>query len=182
MLECLNVKMARRGFTLLEVLVYIVILVIIVTVISSFLIWAVRANTKNKVMIETLDNARRAIEIITHEIKEADDIYEPTSVFDSHPGQLSLEVKKYLPTDESATYIDFFICGDRLCLKKEKSQNPVFLTSGRVEVKNLIFTKIVSEKIPSIQINLRVEYKNVTGRPEYQSSIDLQSVASLRSY
>lgn len=171
----------QKSFTLLEVLVYIAILVIIVVVISSFLIWVVRANTKNKVMAETLDNTRRAIEIITHEIKEAKSIYEPTSDFDSHPGQLSLEIKKYLPIDENSTYIDFYLCESHICFKKE-SQDPISLTSGRVEVKNLIFTKIISEEVPSIQIDLRVDYKDTTGRPEYQASVNLQSVASLRSY
>lgn len=181
MLKCSNVKMTRRGFTLLEVLVYIAILVIVVLVISSFLIWAIRANTRNRVMAETLDNARRAIEIITHEIKETESIYEPTSTFDSHPGQLSLKTKGHLPTGENSTYIDFYICDSYLCLKKE-SQDPISLTSGRVEVKNLIFTKIISGEIPSVQIDLRVDYKNATGRPEYQASVNLRSVASLRSY
>ncbi len=58
----------------------------------------------------------------------------------------------------------------------------MFLTSERTEVKNLIFTKIISEEVPSIQIDLKVDYKNTTGRPEYQASVALQSVASLRSY
>jgi len=173
--------MTRRGFTLMEVLVYIAILAIVILVISSFLIWAVRTNTKNKVMAETLDNARRAVEIITHEIKEAESIYAPTSIFDSHPGQLSLETKKYSPVGESLTYVDFYLCENHLCLKKE-SQDPIFLTSDRVEVKNLIFSQIISGQIPSIQIDLRVDYKNPAGRPEYQASVDLRSVASLRSY
>lgn len=169
------------GFTLVEVLVYIATLVIIVVAISSFLLWAIRANTKAQVMRETLDNARRAIEIMVYEIKEAEDIYTATSTLGSHPGQISLKTKKYLPAGESSTYMDFYICDNRLCLKKE-SQEPIFLTSEDVEVTNLVFDQIITDQIPSIQIDLKVDYKNITGRPEYRASVNLKSAASLRQY
>jgi len=164
----------KKSFTLIEVLIYIAVLAIIVSVASSFFLWVIRANTKTKAMREVLDNTRRAMEIMTYEIKEAKSIYTPTSTFGSHPGQLSLETKKYLPTGETKTYIDFYLCGAQLCLKKE-SQNPVTLTSERVEVSNLVFSQIVTSGIPSIQINLQIDYKN-------QASITLTSTASLRSY
>ena len=180
MLKCSKFKMTR-GFTLVEVLVYISILVIVVVVISAFLIWAIKTNAKAQVMRETLDNSRRAMEIMVYEIKEAENIYNPTTAFDSHPGQLSLITKKHLPTGESLTYIDFYVFDDRLCLKKE-SQDPICLTSDRVEVKNLVFSQIITNQIPSVQIDLQVDYKDTTGRAEYQASVNLRSVASLRSY
>jgi prepilin-type N-terminal cleavage/methylation domain-containing protein len=172
--------MKKRGFTLIEILVYIAVLSIIILSVSSFFLWAVRSNAKTKIMRETLDNARRAMEIITYEIKEAESIYGPTSVFGSHPGQLSLETVKYLPARETATYIDFYLCGDSLCLKKE-SQNPVALTSGRVKISNLVFSQIATTT-PCIQIDLTVDFKTSAEQPEYQGSINLSSVASLRNY
>src|SRR3989344_4652146 len=103
---------------------------------------------------------------MTHEIREAESIYIPTSIFGSHPGQLSLETSKYLPTDEKNTYIDFYLSDGKLCLKKE-AQNPICLTSERVEVKNLIFRQVLADQIPSIEVDLGVDYKNPGGRPEY---------------
>lgn len=175
----LTISNRRKGFTLPEVLVYIVVLSIVMVAISSFLIWAIKTNAKTKVMRETLDNAKMAMEIMVYETKEAESIYEPTGVFDSHPGQLSLETKKYLPEGETSTYIDFYICDDHLCLKKE-SQAAIVLTSNNVEIKNLVFNLIITDQIPSVQINLEAAYKNPTGRPEYQAEVSLQSVASLR--
>ena len=175
----LTTKNQQIGFTLMEILVYMVVLIIIVVAISSFLFWAIKTQAKSKVMRETLDNTRRAMEIMTYEIREAKDVYEPTSVFDSNPGQLSLEVAKYLPTGENASYLDFYLSSGRLSLKKE-SQNPIYLTSEQVEVSNLIFRKIISNQIPSIQIEIKADYKNPTGKPEYQASVDLRSVISLR--
>jgi len=171
----------QKAFTLLEVLIYIGVLVIIILTISSYLIWSIQSSTKIKVMAETLDNARRAMETIVYEVREAESVYISTSVFDSHPGQMSLETTKYIPTDESKTYIDFYVSNGRLCLKKE-SQNPICLTSDRVEVANLVFSQIDTANSPSIQIDLSIDYKNPTGRSEYQSQVNLRSVASLRSY
>jgi len=174
-------KNSLTGFTLIEVLIYIAVLVIIITAVSAFFLWGIRSNTKAKVMRETLDNSRRAIETITREIKEAVSIYTETSTFNSHPGQLSLETTKYLPEGESTTYVDFYLCGTQLCLKKE-SQDPIALTSDKVEVNNLVFSRIITNEIPSVQISLNINYKNFTGRPEYQASVNLISTTSLRRY
>lgn len=176
MLKCSNAKM-KRGFTLIEVLVYIAVLAIVIVAVSSFLIWATHSNTKVKAMRETLDNARRAMEIMSYEIREAKSIYTSTTT----SNQLSLETTHYLPEGETLTYIDFYLCDNRLCLKEE-SQNPIALTSDRVEVSNLVFSQIITGTAPSVQIDLRIEYKNPTGRPEYQASVNLKSTVSLRSY
>ena len=165
------------GFTLMEVLVYIGILSIIVVVIFSFLVSSIHYSSKAKVMREASDNARRAMQIMIYEIKEARTIYLPTST----STQLSLETIHYLPTGERITYIDFYICGTQLCLKKE-SQSPIPLTSDKVEVRKLVFTRVVTDQIPSVQIELEIDYKNPHNRPEYQASVNLKSAASLRSY
>lgn len=174
-------KLFQKSFTLIEILVYIGVLSIIISAIVSFVLWFLRSNTKAKAMREVLDNARRAMEIITHEIKEAESIYTPTSVFDFHPGQLSLETLKYLPEGEGISYIDFYLCDDHLCFKKE-SQDSIVLTTDNVEVNNLIFTKITTGDISSIKIDLKIDYENPANRPEYQASATLESTASLRSY
>ena len=168
----------KKSFTLTEMLVYVAVLAIIVLAVSSFFLWTTRSNTKTRAMREALDNSRRAMEIMSSEIKEAKSIYAPTTT----STQLSLETTKYLPAGEETTYIDFYLCGTQLCLKKESQQNPIALTSNRVEVKNLVFSQIVTDSAPSIQINLRIDYKTETARPEYQASFITTSTISLRSY
>ncbi len=166
----------------MEILVYIGVVAIIILVVSSFLLWVVRSNAKARAMGEVVDNVRRAMETMTYEIREASSIYLPTSVFDSHPGQLSLEVSKYLPDGENLTYIDFYLCGAKLCLKKEL-ENPIPLTSDRVIITNLVFSQVATTSTtPSIQINLKIDYKTVAGRKEYQASFNTTSTVSLRSY
>jgi len=167
----------KKSFTLTEMLVYVAVLAIIVLAVSSFFLWTTRSNTKTRAMREALDNSRRAMEIMSSEIKEAKSIYAPTTT----STQLSLETTKYLPAGEETTYIDFYLCGTQLCLKKE-SQNPIALTSDRVEVNNLIFSQIITGGNPSVQIDLGINFKNPQNRPEYQASVNLKSTASLRSY
>jgi len=168
----------KKSFTLLEILVYIAVFSIIMIVLSSFIIWTIHSNIKTQVMRETLDNIRGAMGIMIYEIKTARSIYTPLTT----SSQLSLETLHYLPEGESSTYIDFFLCGTQICLKKE-SQNPIPLTSDKVEIKNLGFTQVATAtSIPSIQINLKLAYKNPHDRPEYRASINVTSTASLRSY
>lgn len=172
----------RKGFTLTEVLVYIAVLAIIIAAVSSFLLWQISSSAKSRATRETQYNAERALSIMTQEIREARSVYTPTSVFNINPSQLSLETAKYAPAGEAAGYIDFFICGTQLCLKKE-SQNPVALTSESVEISNLIFRQIATTStIPSIQIELKVDYIATSTRPEYQASFAATSTVSLRSY
>lgn len=167
----------KNGFTFIEILVYAGVLAVVTVSVSSIFIWMLSSNTKSKVTRETLDNARRAMEVMAYEIKEAKSIYTPTT----SSNQLSLETAKYLPSGEETSYIDFYLCGTRLCLKKE-SQNPIALTSDRVEIGNLNFTQTNSGDNPAIQINLKVDYKNSSNRPEYQSSVNLTSTVSARNY
>jgi len=177
--------LSLRGFTFIELLVYVATLAVIMLAISSFFLWSNKANTKSKANREVLDNANRVIEIISSEIKEADSIYTPTTVFDSSPGQLSLATTKYLPVNEGASYIDFYLCGTQrniLCMKKE-SQSSVAITSDRVEVSNLTFKQIAtSSSAFSIQINLTIRYKNPNNKPEYQASMETTTTVSLRNY
>jgi len=163
----------NQGFTLIELLIYVAIFSIIIGVIVSFILWLVQSNTKAKVIRETMDSAEIIMRTITKEIREAKSIYSPTT----SATQISLETTRYLPEGESISYIDFYLCESRFCLKKE-SQNPSYLTSDNVKITNLVFTQVGTS---SIQINLTVDYNNPNNKPEYQSSISLSSTASLRS-
>lgn len=167
------------GFTLIEILIYIAVAAMIVSAVLTFLSWSVQSGNKTKAMREVSDNARRAMEIMVYEIKEAKSIYAPTST----STQLSLGTIHYLPAGETSTYIDFFLCGSAsttICLKKE-GQAPQAITSDEVEVNSLAFL-LVATTTPSVQIALGINFKNPNNRPEYQASTTLISTASLRSY
>lgn len=159
-------------------LIYIAILSIVIVALSSFLVWVIRSDAKTSAMKEVLDNSKRVMEIIAHELRGAKSIYGPTST----SSQLSLETLRYFPEGESSSFADFYMGTSTIFLKKE-SQDPIAITSDMVEVKKLVFTQISATSTnPSIQISLEIEYKNPSNRPEYEANFDSTTTISLRSY
>lgn len=170
----------KKGFTFIEILIYVGVLAVILLAVSSFFLWTVRSNAKTKAEIEALESARLAMGILTSEIREADSVYSPTSAFSTSAGQLSLETAKYLSAGETLSFIDFYLCSERLCFKKE-GQDPVALTSDKTEIEFLEFSQILTTSTaPSIKINLKMNYKTQAARPELNASVNLSSVSALR--
>lgn len=166
----------NRGFTIIEVIAYVAVLGIIGTSFSSVLLWGIKTYTKSQAMQETTWNAKRAMDIIVQEIREAEDVYSPTT----STSQLSLETSKYTPSGHATSFIDFFLCEEKLCFKRE-SQPAVVLTSNNARVTELSFQEVrTAATIPSVQVILEVEYKNPNNRPELISVLELSSVASVR--
>lgn len=165
-----------KGFTLIELVVYLAILIIVLTVISVSFLWANQSFKKVKAQREVLSNNRRAIEIMSYEIREAKSVYTPTA----SSTQVSLETTNHLPADETLTYIDFFICDSRICFKKE-SQPPIAITSEQVEVEKLNFN-FLATSTPAIQISLRTKYKSTSTDPFLRASLNSTSTVSLRNY
>jgi len=174
----MNPARNQQGFTLIETLVYVAIISIIATVVISALLWIVRSDANAKARRATADSTRNAMRIMTREIREAKGLYTPTM---TTPTQLSLETKTNLPSEETSTYVDFFLCGSKLCVKREL-QNPVALTSEDVEVVSVVFTEVTTSSTPSIQITLQVEYQNPGNKPELEVTMNATTTISLRSY
>jgi|GEM_PF-980500 len=170
----------NEGFTLIEIIVSLAIFSFIMIVVVSFLFATNFSNTRSKADRETQENARRLLDQIVYEAKSAKGIYTSTTT----SSQLSLETTHYLPTGETTTYIDFFLCGSdlkSLCLKKE-SQNPIVLNSDSVQITSLTFTTLLNNgTIPSLQIALTVGSKNSSSDPANSASISLSSTVSIRS-
>lgn len=166
----------KKGFTLTELMVYIAIFVILITTVTLFAMAFIKATTKSRIKKEVASGTYSAVKAMVYEIKRANSVYTSTSVFDSHPGQLSLETSQELPEGEQITYLDFYLDGDKLYLKRE-SQNPQFLISENLKVTNLEFEHLASTP-ESVRINLTLEYD--TPVFEYQYSYSLSSGGSIR--
>lgn len=180
--QILPFNMTQKGFSLLETIVYLGILGIIISSVVYFFTAAAHSSAKIKSQREVFNNLQAAMDRLAYEIKGAKGVYLPTSILNIHPGQLSLETEKQPPTGETASYLDFYICQNRLCLKRE-SQNPVFLTSEKTEIANLIFELIATASaVPSIQVNLKIDHKNPSGRKEFTASASTTMAVSLRAY
>ena len=97
----------QAGMSLIQMIVYIGILVIIVTVLTSFSSQTIRRSAHTQLTAAALGSARGVMTDLTKETRRASGVYTPTSTFTTHPGQLSLATAENLPTDEKITYVDF---------------------------------------------------------------------------
>ena len=165
--------MKSKGFTLTELIIYIAVFVILITTVTLFAMAFIRTTTKSRIKKEVASGTYSAMKVMVYEIKRANGVYAPTSVFDSHPGQLSLETSQELPEGEQITYLDFYLDGDKLYLKRE-SQNPQLLISKNLKVTNLEFEHLASAS----RIDLTLEYDTLAS--EYQYSYSLSSGGSIR--
>ncbi len=153
----------QKGFSLIEVVVSLAIMSMVLLFIFSFFWWMNFYNSQANGDTQALDNARTALDQITYEIRGAESVYTPTTT----SSQLSLQTARYLPAGETYTYIDFFLCGNAICFKKE-SQAPVMITSSQVSVSNLVFNQMANGSYPSVQVSLTV------------NGVTLNSTASIR--
>lgn len=166
-----------RGFSLVELLVAIGILSLVLVMVLSLVFWMQYYHAKVKADKEVAESARRAMDTIIYEIRHATDVYVSTT----SAGQLSLETTRYVPAGESVTFIDFFLCGTAVCMKKE-SQTPIALTPDAVEFTNLQFARVVNSTATSVTVTLQAQYKNANADSGNVASTTISSTASLRNY
>lgn len=174
----MKIKKNKKGIALVELLVYIAIFAILIVSITLFAIAFIKTTTKSRIKKEVSLGTYSALKTMVYEIKRANSVYTPTGVFDSHPGQLSLETSQELPDGEEITYVDFYLDNDskKLYIKRE-GQNPQLLISENLKVTNLEFEHLASS-LESVRINLTLEYD--TSASEYQYSYSLSSSGSIR--
>lgn len=163
----------NKGFSLLELLISMAILSIIIPAIVLFFLSMNASNLKTTADREVIENATRALDVMTYEIRSAMSIYTPTTT----ASQLSLETSRYSTAGEGSTYIDFFMCGSAVCMKKE-NQDAIALTSDSVKVTGLTFLQVLTGSISSVQVNLIIN----SGSGSTASLLNLVSTASLRNY
>lgn len=161
---------------MVEMIIYLAALVLLAGTVISLLVWVVRASSQVHVQNELVVGVEHALALMTNEIREAQSVYTPSeyAIPPSPPwAQLSIETRKDVPAGETSTYVDFFLCGTRLCIKRE-FQAPQALTSEKIQIQNLEFTQVQTGSAASVHITVETSY--------LEASQTVQATASLRSY
>jgi prepilin-type N-terminal cleavage/methylation domain-containing protein len=167
----------KNGFTLIELLIYLAIFVILITAITVFSVTTIKTIRKSQIRKEVVNAAYSAMRTMLYEIKAAANVYNPTSVFNVSPGQLSLQTAEYLPLGENLTYIDFYLDSDNKLYLKKEGQDAQSLISDKLNIANLEFEYFASSS-ELVKINLTISYD--VSNPEYQYSYSLSSSAGVR--
>ena len=144
-------------------------------------------NTQGKLAGEVLDSANHALSVVTQEVQHAEDLYHPTSIFDTHPGQLSLATAWNSPSDEAITYVDFYIDDDRLYIKRE-GQAAELLTAAGVKVTNFQVEVTGTTANPNpedaraVRITLTIQPAVSDSALAQRDAVTVTSAATVRAY
>ena len=171
----------KKGFTLIELVLYIGIVTIVLGILIGSFFFILKMRTKAEIADVVLSNAQSAMEAMLFEIKHAESVYTPISIFDIHPGELSLVTTQNLPREETTTYVEFFSTNQ--LYKKREGQLPELLVGESVKVTNLVFTHLYpATNYPAIRISLTVSYDTPIQELAAETAVTLIGTASLRSY
>lgn len=151
--------MKKKGFTLIEIIIYIGILSLVVVSLFTFStsISSVRAHTY--VSQEVNANMRTALQLIQQKIRSASGVNIGSSVLTTHPGVLSLAMSD---PSKNPTVIDSISGRIRIT---EGSGIPVFITSRDSNVSSLVFSLVPSGTHETIWTEIKIE-------PIQQTSVD----------
>jgi prepilin-type N-terminal cleavage/methylation domain-containing protein len=159
---------SQSGFTLMELLVYIAIIAITLTITSVITFEIIQAKQKSEITRETQENTRFILQRMTREIRWA------SSILNFAPNDITLN------TDMGP--VRFYLGGvgsDQLFI--EKGGVSYELTTNKVKITNLTMTRITPPNAPeSIQINITAENRIVSAKGEYTGKTNLVTAASLR--
>lgn len=175
MLPTFNTK--PTGYSLIEVVVYTALVVVVGGVTAALTMQMVQSVGRSRASLTALDNARRAMDVMTREVSYADSIYEPTTDSSS---QLSVQTKHGLNEGDPwpYTYVDYFVVDGKLYEKRESGISQI--TSDNVVVDNFTITSLNNNS--AVNIILTVHYLTTRSDLQQQSTVTLHSLIALRSY
>lgn len=165
-----------QGTTILEVLIYVAVFAIVAVIISNFLIQVVNAYNISRAERDVLSNGRLILETVTKNIAEAEEIYTPTSTFNTDIGQLSLKTKTGTQSGHDTGYVDFWVDNGQMWMKKEGSQaRTISATSVRISTFRL---ERLSQGLARDAVRMTLEVDFTQSR--FSTSIILTSTTALR--
>ncbi len=161
----------QRGFTLIETILYILIIGMILSTLGLFLNHLLQARAKTLASSDLITAARTIQDVLGHAARAAEGINTSTSTFGSDPGILSLNMVEVGvdPTVFSLTGAD-----GQLQVSEAGGGN-ILLTTDEVAITNLVFTNLTGDDDTGIiQVQFTLEAVNTSGSAyfDYEQSFE----------
>jgi prepilin-type N-terminal cleavage/methylation domain-containing protein len=167
----MKTSLNNRGFSLIEMLVYLSVLAIILIVIINIVLsytTSYRTLSVNRIIEHS---AMNAMERMTRDIRAANSIDSANSTFGTNPGVLTI-----ISTHSGfSTTTKFYVSSNKLNIDVNSSfLGP--LTASNVVVSNLTFTLLTGSTTNAIKIDMTVDASNgtVSKSRTYHSTIVLK--------
>lgn len=166
-------KYGFRGFTLVELLLYISISSVILLVSSLFLSSLLESRIKNQTILEVEQQGVRIMQDITQIARNSEEITLP--VQGGSGSSITFDV-----ADAGDDPIVFDLAGGVIRISKGGG-SAISLTNSRVTASNLTFQNLTRTGTPgTIKISFTLSHVNPDGRNEYSYSKTFYSSATLR--
>ncbi|MBI2426736.1 MAG: prepilin-type N-terminal cleavage/methylation domain-containing protein [Candidatus Kerfeldbacteria bacterium] len=166
---------ATRGFTLLEMVVYISIFATVVVVLTTITLTILSTKNQTRASRITYEESRFILERINNRIRIAPGMDTGNSVFGQSPGKIVL---KSPVAETNLTTIELV---DGVVVETIAGDEPSALSSADVEVTDLLFTLVRSSEIENtIQTSITIRFRN-ENRKDLYAETALTTQASFRN-
>ena len=163
-------KVLKKGFTLLELIIYIGIASMVIVAAAELVVGTTRAQAKSQELHEIHMNARLVMNQLTVKIKEAEDVFTGLSTFDTNPGILVLDYPGAGTDIIIDTYDKTVTRGSQdVIIKKlrikEGSADYVDLTNDKVDLTNFVLSDMTRENEKdniNVQLTLAINDSDIS--------------------
>lgn len=132
---------SQKGFTFVEVLVYVGVIGILVIAISNLTLGMMTNYRTASIKDELALSAREVFEVFFKETKNASKIYLPDSVFDNDLGMLVLETNFQLGDEYGFGQAKLYVSEGRIWIKRH-NETPLVLTPDSLEATQFRFERV----------------------------------------
>ncbi|MBI5037935.1 MAG: prepilin-type N-terminal cleavage/methylation domain-containing protein [Candidatus Kerfeldbacteria bacterium] len=167
-----HINAEQKGFTLMEILIYLAISGIIIAGVSTLLYVMLGARVKQQTINEVEQQGAFMMRYITQAVRNADAITEPAS-----GAAVNLTLNMYDLTDDPMV---ISLTGNTLSVSRA-GEPAIALHSDRVEIANVAFTNVSYAGTPgALSITYTVRSVNPSGRQEYSYEKTFYGSATIR--
>lgn len=159
----------KKGFSIIEFLIYIVILAIAIAAMGLVSSNVFRVGVKTDVVQEVSHNGRFAMQRIGQTVRESSGISEP----EIEGNRLELSFAEDLAKNPTV----FNVSEGKLIIK-EGNGGDIELTTSRVVVDKLVFKKVSED---SVRVEMSISFYNPQGLPEYEFNSFFTSSFTLKN-
>lgn len=166
-------KKTTKGFTLIEMLLYLALMSIVITAASVILNVLIASRLKSQAISEVEQQGVQVLQMITQSIRNSDAVNSP--VMGANAASISLDV--YTLGDDPTVY-DLSTGELRIT---EGAGSPIPLNSSKTVISNLLFENVSRASTPgTIRIKFDISFDNQSGNVNYDYSKTFRGSASLR--
>ncbi len=162
-----------RGFTLVEMIIYIAFFAILSVVAINATIMVMRSFYSLRITQSISQSATTAMERMSREIRSAYNINTANSTFDTSPGRLTVLTK-----DEIGTLltVEFYVTAGNQINMKINGADQGSLMTKTVSVTNLIFRQITTTNTKAVKIEMTLtdNRSGITKTNKYYDTIVLR--------